>query len=63
MPKKEYLIIGSDDKWYASCLTSKKMVKEEIAEIKENWASYGVDELPEALYIYEGRQIDKVYLE
>ena len=67
--KKEYLIVGSDNFWYACGLTSKKEVKEKIEDIKENIESYGSpngDErqyyLPETLYVYEAKEIDRIDL-
>ena len=68
--KKEYLIIGSNNFWYGSCLSSLKEVKAEIENIRENVQSYGNPEatgdseekLPDSLYIYKAEQIDKIEL-
>lgn len=37
----EYIIVGSDNFWYASGLSSLKKAKEEIKEIIENVTDYG----------------------
>jgi len=67
--RKEYLIIGSNNFWYAS-LSSKKYIKNEIASIKKNPEDYGnpdqlnscVVDLPEKLHIYKAIEIDQVDL-
>ena len=51
--KTEYLIIGSDNFWYASCLTSLKEVKETIEDIKGNVGGYGT---PEPIPRYHQRE-------
>lgn len=64
MPKKqkfEYIIIGSDNHWYASCLNSLAEAKAEIILIKKKIHFYGQDEVPEKLYIYKATEIDVIY--
>ena len=59
--KKEYIIIGSDNFWYASCLNSLKEAKKEVGVILDNISAYGnpeamgdrQEDLPEKLYIYK----------
>ena len=68
--KPEYIIIGSDNFWYASGLSSLKEVKAEIENIKKN-ISKGYysdpetgqlrDEVPEKFYIYKAVEIKIIY--
>lgn len=65
--KKEYLIIGSNNFWYASCLNSLAEVRAEIKNIKEKTRSYGdpeggeiESELPETLYVYKAVEIKRI---
>ena len=55
----KYIIVGSDNFWYALCDTSKE-VEEEIKKIKTGITGYANPEtnefqreLPDTLYIYE----------
>ena len=68
--KSEYIIIGSDNFWYASGLSSLKEAKKEIKNIKRNISKGHYadpetgqmrDELPEKFYIYKAIEIDKIY--
>lgn len=68
--KKEYLIIGSNNFWYASGLTSLEAVKQEIKNIKGN-QPYGnpesgkiseIAEMPDTLYVYEAKEIKRIEL-
>lgn len=66
--KAEYIIVGSDNFWYASGLTSLKEAKEVIKNIKKNIQSYAdpetgerQTEVPETFYIYQGRVVDTFY--
>lgn len=64
--KKEYLIIGSNNFWYASCLKSLAEVKAEIKKIKKEKSWYADPEsgyepdLPEKLYIYKAEETKQV---
>ncbi len=54
--KKEYIIVGSDNHWYAGGLTSKAQVKEEIKNIFERPEVYGKNnsDMPEKIYVFKG---------
>jgi len=67
--EKEYLIVGSDNFWYASCMTSMKEAIEKIEEIKESPESFGVPyggenqtEAPDTLYLYKAKLIKEIDL-
>ena len=67
MAKKEYLVIGSNNFWYASELESVEEALAEIEEIREHPGGYGNPEacdqcpdLPERFYIFEAREIKQV---
>ena len=60
----EYIILGSDNFFYACDLHSLEEVKAEIQNIIKNPASYGdpessshQEEVPETFYIYKGVEI------
>ncbi len=67
--KKEYLVIGSNNFWYASCDTSKeaKQIKKEVMKEPKDEVNYnyGNDEQclsyhplkPEVVYIYEAKEL------
>jgi len=62
MPKKkeEYIIVGSDNFWYASALKSPKEVEESLKHIKKHIAEYGENgmlrvRLPEKFYVFKAR--------
>ena len=63
--EKQYLIIGSNNFWYASGLETLKEAKREIKEIKKNASDYSdpetgyIPELPEKFYIYEAKEINQ----
>jgi len=58
--KKEYLIIGDDNYWYASGITSLKIAKSEAKEIIKNGEIGKGNELPEKLYIFKAEEIEQV---
>lgn len=65
--KGEYLIIGSNNFWYGSGLSSLKDAREEVENIKENPTEYGnpenndrTDSLPKEFYIYKARLIEEI---
>jgi len=67
--KIKYIIVGSDNFWYA-CSSNLKQIKEDIENIKENITDYADpengkhrEELPETLYVYKVEEIDRVDLE
>jgi hypothetical protein len=51
--KKEYIIVGSNNFWYASGLDTLKEVKEELEYIQRNWKRFKNEYKPELLYVYE----------
>ena len=68
--KPEYMIIGSNNFWYASGLTSLAETRSEIKEILKNGKNSCYadpesgemkDELPNQFYIYKAIEIDVVY--
>ena len=59
--KKEYLIIGDNNHWYASGITSLKIAREELKDIKENQIVFN-DE-PEKFYIFKAEEIEQVDLD
>lgn len=65
--KQEYLIIGSNNFWYASGITSLEAVKEEVKRIKGNQAYANpengkIAELPDTLYVYKAEEIKRIEL-
>lgn len=64
--KKEYQIIGSNNFWYASCLTSMKEVKEQVEHVKKYHHTYADPETghhpetPETLYVYLAEEIKRI---
>ena len=66
--EKEYLIVGSDNFWYASCLKTLKEVERKVYEIENNLQSFENPEngetakLPETLYVYKTEEIKRVSL-
>ena len=48
MAKKQYLIVGSDNKWYASCIAKKSDAIKQALEILDG------SDAPETIYIYVG---------
>jgi len=68
--KPEYIIIGSNNFWYASGLTSLTEAENEIKKIKKNGknSTYSdpetgeiKEDLPEKFYIYKGIEIKQIY--
>ena len=62
--KKEYIIVGSDNFWYACDLHSMKEVKSTIQDIIKNPENYSDPETgerrtepPETFYVYEGFEV------
>lgn len=52
--EENYIIVGSDNYWYASELKNKKQVKEAIEDIKKNYKKdYGREEWADTLYVYK----------
>lgn len=67
-PKTEYIIIGSNNFWYASGLTSLQEAKNEVKEIikKDKWfadpeTGETKDELPNKFYIYKATEVCQIY--
>ena len=66
--KKEYIIVGDNNFWYASCIETLKEAKAQVKEIMKNGkAGYGCalcDQEPccepETLYIYEAKEIKQI---
>jgi len=65
--KGEYLIIGSDNFWYGSGISSLKDAREEIENIKANPSEYGnpetherQDSSPETFHIYKAILIEDI---
>lgn len=64
--KKEYLVIGSNNFWYASCLETLKEAKEIANDVIENSNGYSDPESghepeePETVYIYKAYEIARV---
>ena len=62
-PKGEYIIIGSNNFWYACGLTNLAQVKTEIQNIKAG-GIYGNEEesynprIPERIYVYKAVEIN-----
>jgi len=50
MPKKQYLIVGSDNKWYASCIYNKHDAIKDALEILDG------PDAPDTIYVYEARE-------
>lgn len=71
--KKEYIIVGSNNFWYASCIETKKEALAEAKKIMkhkgEQNRNYGNDEMygdtapykPDTLYIYEAIEVERLY--
>ena len=64
--KKEYIVVGNNSFWYASC-QNKKEAEEEIEKIKHNLRVYSCgasDEKrkPQTLYVYKAEEIKVVEL-
>lgn len=68
--KKEYIIIGDNNFWYASCIGNLKEAQEQAKEIKkEGNAGYGCAICdkepccdPETIYIYKAVEIKRIEL-
>lgn len=68
--KKEYIIVGSNNFWYASCISNKKEALERARDIMEeteevvyrNPEALGdtEPETPETLYIYKAEQVEQI---
>ena len=59
MLKNEYLILGSNNKWYATCF-SKADFKDTLKRLKKefkNNTDFDGDESPEKLYCYKAQEI------
>ena len=59
--EQEYIIIGSNNYWYASGLTSLAEAKEEIKEIQKHPEQHTPSELPEIFYIYKVTEAERIY--
>jgi hypothetical protein len=65
--KKQYLIIGSNNFWYAGCLKSKGDIKAELEEILKCHKAYEDPEtghhpeMPEKFYVYEAKEIGQFF--
>jgi len=62
--KKEYLVIGDNNFWYASC-DSKKDALSEAKEAMKGVREYSDDagnvpEIPETVYIYEAKEVAQI---
>lgn len=69
--KKEYLIIGDNNFWYASCIGSLKKAQQQAREIKDKDSDshYGCALCnrepccePETIYIYKAEEIKRIEL-
>ncbi len=58
--KKEYLIIGNDNYWYASGITSLKIARSEVKRMIEDGEIGKGNETPEKLYIFKAEEIEQV---
>ena len=63
----QYIIIGSNNFWYASGLTSIDDVVDELENIKKDVSEYGnpetnelENEKPSQLYVYEARELENL---
>ncbi len=57
--KNEYLILGDNNKWYATCY-SKADMKNELKKLKKKFksgADFEGDEIPDFLYCYKAQEI------
>ena len=68
--KPEYIIIGSNNFWYASGLTSLTEAENEIKEIQKNAGNSTYadpetgeikEDLPDKFYIYKGVEVKQIY--
>ena len=64
--KKEYIIVGSDNFWYASAISTLKEAKKQIKHIRRHIGEYGEPNglnlrtnIPETLFIFEAYLIIK----
>ena len=55
--KQEYLVVGSDNHWYASGLESLTEARKEIKRIQK----INKNNLPETFYIYKATEVISIY--
>ena len=65
--KREYVILGSNNFWYASNLRTINDALKEMEKIKKNPKDYGIpgnnqSELPNSLYIYRVSLIKELHI-
>lgn len=58
--KKEYLIIGSDNYWYASGITSLKIAKSEVRDMIEEGRIGKRNAMPKKLFIFKAEEIEQI---
>ena len=61
--KKEYLVIGSDNYWYASRLRSLEDAEAEAMNIAKHPGQYGRSEIPAKLYIFKAEIISEIRMD
>jgi hypothetical protein len=57
---KKYIIIGSNNFWYASHV-EKHEIKTELKYIKKNWRQFNGSK-PDELYVFEAKEIKRINL-